>query len=103
MMSAPSGIPDRRVDEVLDLVGLASVAHKGPRSFSLGMVQRLGLAVALLGHPEVLLLDEPANGLGPQRINWLRCFLRAWRPQDAAFSCPVTNSPRCRRWRTSSS
>jgi len=78
MMAAPCGIPDRRVDEVLDVVGLSSVARKGPRSFSLGMSQRLGLAVALLGDPQVLILDEPANGLDPQGISWLRGFLQSY-------------------------
>ncbi|MDQ1632696.1 MAG: type transport system ATP-binding protein [Frankiaceae bacterium] len=78
MLAAPSRISDRRVDEVLELVGLASVAGKGPKSFSLGMSQRLGLAVALLGDPRVLILDEPANGLDPQGINWLRIFLQSF-------------------------
>jgi ABC-2 type transport system ATP-binding protein len=78
MLAAPSRISDRRVDEVLDVVGLTSVAGKGPKSFSLGMSQRLGLAVALLGDPRVLILDEPANGLDPQGINWLRSFLQSY-------------------------
>jgi ABC-2 type transport system ATP-binding protein len=78
MLAAPSRIPDRRVDEVLELVGLSSVAGKGPKGFSLGMGQRLGLAAALLGDPQVLILDEPANGLDPQGINWLRGFLQSY-------------------------
>jgi ABC-2 type transport system ATP-binding protein len=78
MLAAASRIPDRRVDEVLETVGLTSVARKGPKSFSLGMNQRLGLAVALLGDPRVLILDEPANGLDPQGINWLRGFLQSY-------------------------
>jgi len=78
MLAAPSRIPDRRVDEVLELVGLSSVARKGPKGFSLGMGQRLGLAAALLGDPAVLILDEPANGLDPQGINWLRGFLQSY-------------------------
>jgi ABC-2 type transport system ATP-binding protein len=78
MLAAPSRISNRRVDEVLELVGLTSVAAKGPKSFSLGMSQRLGLAVALLGDPRVLILDEPANGLDPQGINWLRSFLQSY-------------------------
>lgn len=76
MMAADASIPDRRVDEVIELVGLESVANKRPKSFSLGMAQRLGLAGAILADPAVLLLDEPANGLDPQAIQWLRDFLR---------------------------
>ena len=78
MLAAPSRIPDRRVDELLELVGLASVASKAPKGFSLGMGQRLGLAAALLGDPAALILDEPANGLDPQGINWLRGFLQSY-------------------------
>jgi ABC-2 type transport system ATP-binding protein len=78
MLASANGIPAKRADEVLELVGLESVARKKPKSFSLGMGQRLGLAAALLGEPEVLLLDEPANGLDPQGITWLRDFLKAY-------------------------
>ena len=78
MLAAASGISARRADEVLEFVGLGSVARKKPKSFSLGMGQRLGLAAALLGEPDVLLLDEPANGLDPQGINWLRDFLKSY-------------------------
>ncbi|MEU9886155.1 ABC transporter ATP-binding protein [Sphaerisporangium sp. NPDC051011] len=66
----------RRVDEVLDLVGLTDVAHRRAGGFSLGMSQRLGLAAALLGDPEVLLLDEPVNGLDPEGIVWIRTLMR---------------------------
>ena len=71
-------VPDRRVDQVLDLVGLASVAPKRAGGFSLGMAQRLGLAAALLAEPGALLLDEPANGLDPHGVAWLRDLLRAF-------------------------
>jgi ABC-2 type transport system ATP-binding protein len=72
-----SGIPKARVDETLDLVGLTDVARRRVGKFSLGMRQRLQLATALLGDPEILILDEPANGLDPQGIQWLRQFIRS--------------------------
>lgn len=72
-----AGIPGTRVDEVLAQVDLASAARRRVREFSLGMRQRLGLATALLGDPDVLLLDEPANGLDPAGIAWLRGLLRS--------------------------
>lgn len=71
-----TGLPLSRVDEVLGLVGLADVAGRKVGGFSLGMRQRLGLAYTLLGDPGVLVLDEPANGLDPEGIRWLRGFLR---------------------------
>src|SRR5690349_9497102 len=76
VLAASCHVPGRRVDEVLDLVDLASSANRRVREFSLGMRQRLGLAAALLGDPQVLLLDEPANGLDPAGIAWLRGLLR---------------------------
>jgi len=76
VLAASCSIPGGRVDEVLDLVDLASSADRRVRGFSLGMRQRLGLAAALLGDPQVLLLDEPANGLDPAGIAWLRGLLR---------------------------
>ena len=77
MLAAANRIPDSRVEEVLGLVGLHDVAGKKPSTFSLGMGQRLGLAAALLGDPHTLILDEPANGLDPQGIHWLRELLKA--------------------------
>ena len=71
-----NGIGRRRVDEVLDLVGLASVAGRRVGGFSLGMTQRLGIGVALLGDPGVLILDEPVNGLDTDGIRWVRGLLR---------------------------
>ena len=70
------GIARRRVDEVIDLVGLRPVARKRAGTFSLGMGQRLGIASALLGDPETLVLDEPVNGLDPEGIHWVRNLLR---------------------------
>jgi ABC-2 type transport system ATP-binding protein len=73
----PAGVPDRRIDELLALVDLTSAADRRVGEFSLGMRQRLGLAQALLADPGVLVLDEPANGLDPEGIAWLRNFLRS--------------------------
>ena len=75
-LAETQGFPARRVDEVLDLVGLAPVAGKRAGGFSLGMTQRLGIAAAMLGNPQVLLLDEPVNGLDPEGIRWVRTFMR---------------------------
>ena len=79
-----SGVSQQRVDEVMDLVGLQDVAGKDPGTFSLGMGQRLGLAAAILAEPRLLMLDEPANGLDPQSIHWLRDFLRAYAAEGRA-------------------
>jgi len=76
-LAQSNGLPAARVDEVIDLVGLESVADDRVRGFSLGMGQRLGIAAALLGDPDVLLLDEPVNGLDPEGIRWVRELLRA--------------------------
>ncbi|MFD7256704.1 ABC transporter ATP-binding protein [Streptomyces sp. NPDC059874] len=69
-------IPDRRVGEILETVGLADVAHQRAGAFSLGMGQRLGIAAALLGDPETLVLDEPVNGLDPEGILWIRNLMK---------------------------
>ncbi|GIH15767.1 ABC transporter ATP-binding protein [Rugosimonospora africana] len=71
------GIPKRRVDEVLELVGLTGVARKRSKGFSLGMGQRLGIASALLGDPKVLMFDEPVNGLDPEGILWIRNLMKS--------------------------
>jgi ABC-2 type transport system ATP-binding protein len=76
-LAASNAIPLTRVDEVLDVVGLARVAQRRAGGFSLGMSQRLGIAAALLGDPGVLLLDEPVNGLDPQGIRWIRDLLKS--------------------------
>jgi len=78
MLGRAVGVPDSRVDDVLNLVELSEAAHRRVKGYSLGMRQRLGLAAALLGDPELLILDEPANGLDPEGVRWLRDFLRAF-------------------------
>ena len=77
VQAAAAGLSSSRVEEVLALVELSAAARKRVKGYSLGMRQRLGLATALLGDPEVLVLDEPANGLDPAGIRWLRDFLRS--------------------------
>jgi len=76
-LAASNGIPTRRVDEVLGLVGLDVAARRRAASFSLGMGQRLGIAAALLGDPGVLIFDEPVNGLDPEGISWVRSLMRS--------------------------
>jgi len=80
-LAATAEIPFGRVDEVLVLVELEAAADRRVRTYSLGMRQRLGLATALLGDPELLVLDEPANGLDPAGVHWLRGFLRRFAEQ----------------------
>jgi ABC-2 type transport system ATP-binding protein len=77
VLAAAARIPERRVDELLELTGIPAAARKRAGEYSMGMRQRLGLAAALLGDPRVLILDEPSNGLDPEGIRWLREFLRA--------------------------
>jgi ABC-2 type transport system ATP-binding protein len=76
-LAASNAIPRARVEEVLGLVGLADAAGRRAGTYSLGMAQRLGIAAALLGDPQVLLLDEPVNGLDPEGIRWVRDLLRS--------------------------
>ena len=76
-LAQTNGIARRRVDEVLGLVGLADVAGKRSKGFSLGMRQRLGIAAALLGDPQILMFDEPVNGLDPEGILWIRNLMRS--------------------------
>lgn len=75
MLAAEGNIDPKRIDEVLEIVGLKTEAKKGPGKFSLGMSQRLGLAAAILAEPKYLILDEPSNGLDPEGVAWLRKFL----------------------------
>ena len=80
-LALAAGLPLGRVEEVLALVELTDAAKRRVRTYSLGMRQRLGLAAALLGDPELLVLDEPANGLDPAGVRWLRTFLQAFGAQ----------------------
>ena len=75
-IAATHGLPKSRVDEVIDLTGISSVAGRRAGKFSLGMGQRLGIAAALLGDPQTLILDEPVNGLDPEGVRWVRQFVR---------------------------
>ena len=89
ILASAAGLPPVRADAALSLVGLAEHARRRVGGFSLGMRQRLGLAAALLGEPSVLVLDEPANGLDPEGVLWLRDFLRA--QADAGRSVVVSS------------
>ena len=84
-LAREAGIGDARVDELMELVALKDAANRRAGNYSLGMRQRLGLAAALLGDPQVLVLDEPANGLDPQGIRWLRDFLRSLAAEGRAI------------------
>jgi ABC-2 type transport system ATP-binding protein len=85
VLALAAGVAETRVDELLELVGLSDSAKRRAGGYSLGMRQRLGLAAALLGDPRVLVLDEPANGLDPQGIRWLRDFLRSLAAEGRAI------------------
>ena len=97
VIAAAAGLPPARVDASLEMVELTGSARRAVKGYSTGMQQRLALAAALLGDPEVLLLDEPANGLDPEGIRWLRGFLRDAPPRAAPCSCPATCWPRWNR------
>ncbi len=84
VLAAAGNVPYKRVDEALDIVGLSDVAKSKPGKFSLGMSQRLGIAAAILGEPKYLILDEPANGLDPEGIAWLRQFIKDYVKEDRA-------------------
>ena len=77
MIAAGAGLPARRAEDMLDMVGLGGAAGRRVGGFSLGMAQRLGLAAALLGNPRTIMLDEPANGLDPEGVRWLRDLLKS--------------------------
>jgi ABC-2 type transport system ATP-binding protein len=78
VLAQSNGIPQQRVSEVLDIVGLSSVARKRCRGLSLGMKQRLGIAGALLGDPGILMFDEPVNGLDPEGVRWIRNLMKSF-------------------------
>lgn len=80
-IAASQGLPKERIGEVLDIVGLADAAHKKVGGFSLGMTQRLSLATAMIGNPEVFILDEPLNGLDPRAIRFVRGLMVQWATQ----------------------
>ena len=76
-LAVSNAIPERRVEEVLDLVGLQTAARRRAGKFSLGMAQRLGIAAALLGDPGIVMLDEPTNGLDPEGVRWIRNLMKS--------------------------
>ena len=114
-LAQTQGIPARRVGEVLALVGLLDVADRRAGTFSLGMSQRLGVAAAMLGNPDVLLLDEPVNGLDPEGVLWIRNLMKQLASEGRtilvsshprASTRRASSGPRCwpcpggsRRWR----
>jgi ABC-2 type transport system ATP-binding protein len=76
-LAVSNAIPDRRVEEVLAIVGLEAAGHRRAGKFSLGMAQRLGIAAALLGDPGIVILDEPVNGLDPEGVRWIRTLMKS--------------------------
>ena len=102
VICAAAGLPKQRADEVLELVGLTPAAKRKFKGYSLGMRQRLGIAAAMLGDPQVLILDEPANGLDPEGIRWMRGFLKglaARGPHGAGLQPPALRDAAARRRR----
>ena len=97
MLARAVDVPDSRADEVLRLVELTGAARRRVKGYSLGMRQRLGLAAALLGDPELLILDEPANGLDPEGVRWLRDFLRGLASKGRTVWSQATCWPRSPR------
>lgn len=86
-LAQTNGIPRTRVEELIEMVGLGEVATRRVGNFSLGMGQRLGIAAALLGDPEAIVLDEPVNGLDPEGIRWIRGLLRDLARQGEDRAC----------------
>ena len=84
-LAATAGIGAARVDEVIDMVGLSDIASQRVGAFSLGMGQRLGIASASLADPDVLLLDEPVNGLDPDGVRWIRNLLRGFADEGSGL------------------
>ncbi len=89
-LARTAGIGRRRVDEVIELAGLGEVAGTRAGGFSLGMGQRLGVAAALLGHPQTVVLDEPVNGLDPDGVRWIRLLLKSLAAEGRTVSSPRT-------------
>jgi ABC-2 type transport system ATP-binding protein len=102
MLAAAVDLPRLRVEEVLRLVELQAAARRRVGTYSLGMRQRLGLAAALLGDPELLILDEPANGLDPGGVRWLRDFLRAFAAGQRTVGLARPRGKSCCRQRSDS-
>ena len=89
VLAQTQGLSRKRVDAVIDQIGLLEAAGRRAGAFSLGMGQRLGIAAALLGDPQVLVLDEPVNGLDPEGIRWIRNLMKRLAVRAARSSCPA--------------